>query len=125
MNWFPEPEPAIEVDAAEVSRKLTAMVKVISASEQVREGLIAARLMTDSETELPFISVISTASADPFLRDAAAVRLCIGYLEGASEVGSCFTQPDSDFMTWSRRFFSSHLIVCKLKESENMTSVIA
>ena len=87
LNWVPEPEPAIEVDAAEVSRKLTAMVKVISASEQVREGLIAARLMTDSETELPFISVISTASADPFLRDAAAVRLCIGYLEGASEVG--------------------------------------
>ena len=44
--------------------------------------------MTDSETELPFISVISTAaSADPFLRDAAAVRLCVGYIEGASEVG--------------------------------------
>ena len=45
--------------------------------------------MTDPETELPFISVISTAAAaDPFLRDAAAVRLCIGYIEGASEVGS-------------------------------------
>ena len=54
-----------------------------------REGNIAARLMTDSETELPFISVISTAASavDPFLRDAAAVRLCVGYIEGASEVG--------------------------------------
>ena len=83
----PEPEPAIEVDAAEVSKKLEAMVQRISASEHVREGLIAARLMSDSETELPFISVIPTASADPFLRDAAAVRLCVGYVEGVSEVG--------------------------------------
>ena len=32
----PVPEPAVEVDVAEVSRKLDAMVKKISASEHVR-----------------------------------------------------------------------------------------
>lgn len=83
----PEPEPVIEVDAAEISKKLTTIVERISSSKHVQDGLIAARLMTDSDTELPFISVISTAGVDPFLRDAAAVRLCVGHVDGASEVG--------------------------------------